>query len=58
MWNVSTTWGSKITNETRCTRDIKSRTAMAEAPFNKKTYFTSIPDLNFKEEISSATFGA
>ena len=34
--------GSKITNYARCTREIKSRFAMAKAAFNKKmTLFTS-----------------
>jgi hypothetical protein len=28
--------GSMITNEARCTREIKSRTAMAKVAFNKK----------------------
>jgi hypothetical protein len=29
--------GSMITNDARCTREIKSRIAMAKATFNKKT---------------------
>jgi hypothetical protein len=34
--------GSMITNDARCTREIKSRTAMAKAAFNKKkALFTS-----------------
>jgi hypothetical protein len=28
--------GSKITNDARCTREIKARIAMAKAEFNKK----------------------
>jgi len=42
--------GSVIINYVICTREIKSRVAMAEAAFNKKTLFTSKLDLNFKEE--------
>jgi hypothetical protein len=33
--------GSIITNAARCTGDIKSRIAMAEASFNKKNLFTN-----------------
>jgi hypothetical protein len=41
MWNVSIILGSMITNYARCTREIKSRIAMAKAAFNKKkTLFT------------------
>jgi hypothetical protein len=38
--------GSMITNDARCTREIKYRIAMAKAAFNKKTLFTSKLDLN------------
>jgi hypothetical protein len=31
--------GSRITNDARCTRQIKSRIAMAKAAFNKKKTF-------------------
>jgi hypothetical protein len=35
-------FGSMITNDARCTREIKSRIAMAKAAFNKKkTLFTN-----------------
>jgi hypothetical protein len=45
--------GSTITNDIRCTREIKSRIVMAKAAFNKKnTLFTSKLDLRAKEEIS------
>jgi hypothetical protein len=37
--------GSMITNDARCTLEIKSRIAMAKAVFNKKTVFTSKLDL-------------
>jgi hypothetical protein len=40
-----------ITNDARCTREIKSRIAMAEAAFNKKkNLFTSKLDLNLRKE--------
>jgi hypothetical protein len=39
--------GSMITNDARCTSEIKSKIAMAKAAFNKKkTLFTSKLDLN------------
>jgi hypothetical protein len=33
--------GRTVTNDARCTREIKARIAMAKAAFNKKTLFTS-----------------
>jgi hypothetical protein len=33
--------GNIITNDARCTHEMKSRIAMAKAAFNKKTLFTS-----------------
>jgi hypothetical protein len=39
-----------ITNVAKCTREIKSRTAIAHARFNKKT-FCQHTGLKFKEEI-------
>jgi hypothetical protein len=44
--------GSMITNDTKCTREIKARIAMAKAAFNRKTLFTSKLRLRAKEEIS------
>jgi predicted RNA-binding protein len=39
--------GIMITNDARCTREIKSRIAMTKAAFNtKKTLFNSKLDLN------------
>jgi hypothetical protein len=39
--------GSMITSDARCTREIKSRIAVAKAAYNKKkTLFTSKLDLN------------
>jgi hypothetical protein len=41
-----------ITNYARCTREIKSRIAMAKATFNKeKTLFTSKVDLNLRKKL-------
>jgi hypothetical protein len=41
-----------ITNNARCTREIKSRVAMTKAPFNrKKTIFTSKLDLNLRKKL-------
>ena len=58
-------YGSMITNDARCTREIKSRTATAEAAFNrKKTLFTSKIDLNLRKILvkcyiwSIALYGA
>jgi hypothetical protein len=43
---------SMITNDARCTREIKSRIAMAKAAFNrKKNLFTSKLDLNLRNQI-------
>jgi hypothetical protein len=45
--------GSMITNDAKCTCEIKSRISIAKAAFNKKkTLFTSNLDLKFKEETS------
>jgi hypothetical protein len=44
--------GSLITNDARCTREIKSTIAVAEAAFNnKKTLFTSKLDLNLRKKL-------
>jgi hypothetical protein len=57
--------GSMITNYARCTREIKSRTAMAKAAFNKKkNLFTSKLDLKLRKKLekcyiwSIALYGA
>jgi hypothetical protein len=54
-----------ITNDARCTREIKSRIAMAKAAFNKKKpLFTSKLDLNLRKKLvkcyiwSTALYGA
>ena len=44
--------GSMLTNDGRCICEIKSRTAMAKAAFNKKnTLFTSTLDLNLRKKL-------
>jgi len=41
-----------LTNDGRCTREIKSRIAMAKAAFNKKkTLITNILDLNMRKKL-------
>jgi hypothetical protein len=53
-----------ITNDAGRTLEIKSRTAMAKAAFNKKTLFTSKFDLNLRKKLvkcyiwSIALYGA
>ena len=44
--------GSTITNNARCTCEIKSRIVMAKAEFNKKTLFHQQTGLKFKEQNS------
>jgi hypothetical protein len=44
--------GSMITNDARCTREIKSSIAMAKVAFNKKkNLFTSKLDLNLRKKL-------
>jgi hypothetical protein len=44
--------GSMITNDARCTREIKSRIVMAKSSFNKKkTLFTSKLDLSLRKKL-------
>jgi hypothetical protein len=57
--------GSLLTDNGRCTCEIKSRIAMAKAEFNKKkNLFTSKLDLNFRKKLvkcyilSMALYGA
>jgi hypothetical protein len=41
-----------LTNDGRCTREIKSRISMAKAAFSKKkTPFTSKLDLNLRKKL-------
>jgi len=44
--------GSVITNDERCTREIKTRISVAKAALNKKeTIFTSKLDLNLRKRL-------
>ena len=44
-------FGRMITNDARCTREIKSRVAMGKTAFNKKTFFTSRLDLHLRKKL-------
>jgi hypothetical protein len=45
--------GSMLTNDGRCTCEIKSRIAIAKAAFNKKrALFTSTLDLELKKKLA------
>ena len=44
--------GSIITNDTRCTREMKSKTVMAKAAFDRKNAFHQQIGLKCKEETS------
>ena len=56
--------GNMLTNDERCTCEIKCRIAMATAAFNKKNLFTSTFDLELKKKLikcyiwSIALYGA
>jgi len=51
-WAASRANGSILTNDGRCTCEIKSTNAMAKAAFNKKkTLFTSKLDLNLRKKL-------
>jgi len=51
--------GSILTNDGRCTCEIKCRIAMAKTAFNKKrTLFTSTLDLELRKELVMCYFGA
>jgi len=43
--------GSVITNDARCTREIKSKIATAKTEFNKKTVIASTLDLNLRKKL-------
>jgi len=50
--------GNTITNDTSCTREAKSKIAMAKATFStKKALFTRKLDLNSRKKLVSATCG-
>jgi hypothetical protein len=45
-------FGSMLTNDGRCTCEIKTRIVMAKAAFNKKkNLFTSTLDLNLRKKL-------
>ena len=65
MWNVLNVMGSMLTEDGRCTCEIKSTIAMAKAAFNKKKNpFPSKFDLNVRKRLvrcyisSVALYGA
>jgi hypothetical protein len=39
MWNIPTVLGSLITNDAKCTREMKYRIAMGKATLKKKDLF-------------------
>jgi hypothetical protein len=51
-------FGSMVTSDARCTREIRYKISVAKAAFNKKTLFTSKLDLNLRKNLVSVTFGA
>ena len=51
--------GSILTNDGRCTCEIKCRIAMAKGAFNKqRTLFTSTLDLELRKKLVKCYFGA
>jgi hypothetical protein len=44
--------GSLITSDTKCTREIKFRIAIAKTTFNKNTFFTSRLGFNIRKKWS------
>jgi hypothetical protein len=50
--------GSMITNDARCTSEMKSRIVMAKAAFKKKKTFHQQIGLTFKEEAMKYFYGA
>jgi len=52
MWNVLKNWDGMLTNDGRCTCEIKSRIAMAKATFDKKrALFTSTLTLKSRKKL-------
>jgi hypothetical protein len=55
---------SRVTNDAKCTREIKSRISMAKAAFNRKNPFICKLDLNLRKKLvkcyiwSIALYGA
>ena len=65
MWNLLNIWVAFLTNDGRCTCEIKCRIAMAKDAFNKKrTLFTNTLDLELRKKLvkcyvwSIALYGA
>ena len=48
MWNIST---RTITSDEICTREMKSRIAMAKGAFNKQTLFTKKLELHLRRKL-------
>jgi len=44
-------FGSLITYDARCTREIKSKIAVSKAAFSKKTLFTNKSDLKLRKKL-------
>jgi hypothetical protein len=49
-------FNSTVTNYARCTREIKSRIAVAKAAFNRKKAFHQQTGLKFKEATSEVLY--
>jgi len=45
-------FGSMITNDARCTNEIKCSIGMVKAAFNKKAVSTSILDINLRKKLT------
>jgi hypothetical protein len=54
MWNICTFLGTIKTNDTRCTREIKSRITAAKAVFKKNSLHRQMVALTFEEETSKS----
>ena len=55
---MSTVWGSRITNDADCTREIKSKIDIAKAAFNKKKrlFFTRRLYLKLRKKLMECYF--
>jgi hypothetical protein len=55
---MSTLWGSRITNDAGCTREIKSRIDITKAPFNKRKrlFFIRRLYLNLRKKLMKCYF--
>ena len=50
-WNIFNSFCSLITNDARCTLEIKSRIAVAKIALSKKNLFTSKLDLKLRKKL-------